>query len=329
MWDVNSTVTKNWDYLFWKDTPVHHLTHASEFLCIKTPLFLKEISNKARKYSLRRATNVTFSKYRGWRRKKMNRTLRSFFKQIDLLVHLGPKILKSCLLHWWICVRRDSNMCATWFVHILCEWWWDGAWRAGGTSDMTCLWLLRICGWLQLNATHCNSMQHATGRWNVLSVAGRLKIAFIIAHKRNNVVVLFGTLKVQSFMLTEVRDCDLLIVVTSSTFLKRKDMWREKCSWPRSSKPAAQHIYRQMYFVHLYGLHVYCAFVDLGSSGSPGVSPTPGLTSSTQVVCVCVRAYTSTHTHTTLTPAKIEKYTRHTHYLYPCQNIASHASNKR
>ena len=55
-----------------------------------------------------------------------------------------------------------------------------------------------------------------------------------------------------------------------------------------------------MYFVHLYGLHVYCALVDLGSSGSPGVRPTPGLTSSTQVVCVCVRAYTSTHTPTTL-----------------------------
>jgi len=33
---------------------------------------------------------------------------------------------------------------------------------------------------------------------------------------------------VQSFMLTEVRDCDLLIVVTSSTFLKRKDMLKEK-----------------------------------------------------------------------------------------------------
>jgi len=133
----------------------------------------------------------------------------------------------------------------------------------------------------------------------------------------------------QSFMLTAVRDCDLLIVVTSSTFLKRKDMLKEKSSQPRSSKPAAQHIYRQMYCVHLYGLHVYCALVDLDSSGSPGVRPTPGLTSSTQVVCVFVRAYTSTHTPTTLTPAKIEKYTRQTPYLYPCQNIASHASNKR
>ena len=63
-----------------------------------------------------------------------------------------------------------------------------------------------------------------------------------------------------------------------------------------------------MYFVHLYGLHVYCVLVDMGSSGSPGVRPTPGLTSGIQVVCVCVRAYTSTHTPTTLTPVKIEKY---------------------
>ena len=55
-----------------------------------------------------------------------------------------------------------------------------------------------------------------------------MKIALIVAHKRNNVVVLFGTLKVQSFILTKVSDCGLLIVVTSSTFLKRKDMLKEK-----------------------------------------------------------------------------------------------------
>jgi len=99
-----------------------------------------------------------------------------------------------------------------------------------------------------------------------------MKIAFIITHTRNNVVVLFGSLMVQSFMITKVRDCDVLIFVTSSTFLKRKDVLKEKSSQPRSSKPAAQHIYRQMYFVHLYSLHVYCALVDLGSSGSPGVA---------------------------------------------------------
>jgi len=56
-----------------------------------------------------------------------------------------------------------------------------------------------------------------------------MKIAFVITRKRNHkVVVSFGTLKVQSFMLTKVRDCDLLIVVTSSTFLKRKDISKEK-----------------------------------------------------------------------------------------------------
>ena len=52
-----------------------------------------------------------------------------------------------------------------------------------------------------------------------------------------------------------------------------------------------------MYCLHLYGLHVYCALVDLDSSRSPGVRPTPGLTSSIQVVCVYVYAYTNTHTH--------------------------------
>ena len=55
-----------------------------------------------------------------------------------------------------------------------------------------------------------------------------MEIAFIITRIRNNVVVSFGTLKAQSLMLTEVRDCDLLIVVTSSTFLKRKDILKEK-----------------------------------------------------------------------------------------------------
>jgi len=45
-----------------------------------------------------------------------------------------------------------------------------------------------------------------------------------------NLTQRFGTLKVQSFMLTEVRDFDLLIVVASSTFLKRKDFLKEKSS---------------------------------------------------------------------------------------------------
>jgi len=45
----------------------------------------------------------------------------------------------------------------------------------------------------------------------------------------------------------------------------------------------------------MYGVHICCALVILDSSGSPGVSPAPGLTPGTQVVCVCIRTYTCTH----------------------------------
>ena len=41
---------------------------------------------------------------------------------------------------------------------------------------------------------------------NLPRTAVGMKIAFIITRKRNNVVVSFRTLKVQSFMLTEARD---------------------------------------------------------------------------------------------------------------------------
>ena len=46
-----------------------------------------------------------------------------------------------------------------------------------------------------------------------------MKIAFIIAHKRNNVVVVFETLKVQSFIVTEVSDCGLLRAYSSDSVL--------------------------------------------------------------------------------------------------------------
>jgi len=64
---------------------------------------------------------------------------------------------------------------------------------------------------------------------------------------------------VQSFMLTKVRDCDLLIVVTSSTFLERKDLLtlkRKKQIAQIIKTHSTAYIYRQMYCVHLYGLHV-------------------------------------------------------------------------
>ena len=53
---------------------------------------------------------------------------------------------------------------------------------------------------------------------------------FHYCSERNNIVNFFETLMVQSFILTEVSFCGLLIVVTSSTFLKRKDMLKEKSS---------------------------------------------------------------------------------------------------
>jgi len=152
---------------------------------------------------------------------------------------------------------------------------------------------------------------------------------FYYCSDKNNVVVLFGTLKVQFLILTEVSDCGLLIVVTSSTFLKRKDMLKGKRQSAQIIKTCSTaYIYRQIYFVHIYGLHVYCAWVNLNSSGSLGFHSTPGFTSSTRMVCVCSRAYTSTHPSTTLTPAKIEKHTRQNPYLYPCQSVASHTNNK-
>ena len=59
----------------------------------------------------------------------------------------------------------------------------------------------------------------------------RSEDCFYYCSERNNVVVFFGTLKVQSCILTEGSDCGLrLIVVTSSTFLKRKDQLKENGS---------------------------------------------------------------------------------------------------
>ena len=68
---------------------------ASEFLCTKTPLFWRELSNqknrpKPPEMLFRRATNVTYSKLRGWRRKN------KIFK---------PCFARFSLIYWWI----DSN----------------------------------------------------------------------------------------------------------------------------------------------------------------------------------------------------------------------------
>jgi len=59
-------------------------------------------------------------------------------------------------------------------------------------------------------------------------------------------------------MLTEVRDCDLLIVVTSSTFLKRKDILKEQAVSPDHQNP--QHsIYIDKCTLYTYTVYTYTA----------------------------------------------------------------------
>ena len=58
-------------------------------------------------------------------------------------------------------------------------------------------------------------------------------------------------------MLTEVRDCDLLIVITSSTFLKRKDMQKEKSS-PDHQNPQYS-IYIDKCTLYTYTVYMYTA----------------------------------------------------------------------
>ena len=82
---------------------------------------------------------------------------------------------------------------------------------------------------------------------------------FYYCSQRNNVVVLFGTLKVQSFMLTEVRDSDLLIFVTSSTFLKRKDILKEKKAVSPDHQNLQPSIYIDKYTVYTYTVYMHNA----------------------------------------------------------------------
>jgi len=82
-----------------------------------------------------------------------------------------------------------------------------------------------------------------------------MKIAFIITRKRNNVVVSFGTLKVQSFMLTAVRDCDLLIFYFSQ---KKRHIKRKKALSPDHQSPQPS-IYVNKCTVYTYTVYMYTA----------------------------------------------------------------------
>jgi len=96
----------------------------------------------------------------------------------------------------------------------------------------------------------------------------------------------------------------------SHLLLLAKEKHVQKKAVSPDHHPAAQHIFRQLYFVHTYGLHVNGALVNLDSSGSPGVQPAPGLTlsiPSSVRVCRCIYTYTSTHHHNTSKNREIYK----------------------
>ena len=132
-----------------------------------------------------------------------------------------------------------------------------------------------------------------------LSVCQRSEDCFYYCSERNNVVVWFGTLKVQSFILTEVSDCGLLIVVTASTFLKRKDMLKIQKQFVQDLIPPLS------IYIHMCTLYTYTniwmpRFSPSGFFGpSRCLIPTPGLTTEYPIfaVCVCVCVYIHIHSH--------------------------------
>ena len=74
-------------------------------------------------------------------------------------------------------------------------------------------------------------------------------------------MVLFGTLKVHSFILTKVSDsgCGLLIVITSPTFLKRKDMLKGKKAVSPDLQNPQPSIYIDKYTLYTYTVYMYNA----------------------------------------------------------------------
>ena len=84
-------MTKHSDYFVWKNTSErvarrcdYTIDKMRENSCVLKHLFLKGVEqlkmSKPQKGTLRRAINVTFSKFRGWRRENKNRAPRGFLK---------------------------------------------------------------------------------------------------------------------------------------------------------------------------------------------------------------------------------------------------------
>ena len=98
-------------------------------------------------------------------------------------------------------------------------------------------------------------------------------------------------------MLTEVRDCDLLIVVTSSTFLKRKYMIKEKRQLAQIIKARSPaYIYTNVLCTPIRSTCI----LRFSRSGFFRLSRCPSHTWAhikyPSSMCVCTRVYKHTHT---------------------------------
>jgi len=76
---------------------------------------------------------------------------------------------------------------------------------------------------------------------------------------------------VRSFILTKVRDCGLLIVVTFPTFLRRKDMLKKKSSQSKITSRLLAYTYTCVLCTHIR-IHICRDVVRLDSSGPSGAS---------------------------------------------------------
>ena len=148
------------------------------------------------------------------------------------------------------------------------------------TCDMThshVTWSINVwhesftCGMTHSHVTWVILMWHDVFICNMKGALNWSEDCFYYFSERNNVVVFFRTLKVQSFVLTEVSDCDLLIVVTSSTFLKRKHMLKEKSNQSKISSRLLAYIYTCVLCTHIR-IYVCRDLVHSDSPGLPGVS---------------------------------------------------------
>jgi len=126
------------------------------------------------------------------------------------------------------------------------------------------------------------------------------------------VVVLFGTLKVQSFILAEVSDCALLIVVTSSTFLKRRDMLKGKKAVSTDHQNLQPSIYIDKCTCTHTCIRSTC-ILRFSRSGFFRLAKCPSYTwahikyPSSLCVCTRVHKHTPTHHHNTRKNGEIKK----------------------